>query len=59
MRSLIGVLTLQTPPRRDSRVLEAVAESNRILDRNAELIKELAAVEQALRQKKWKKRLST
>lgn len=59
MRSLSGVLAMAGPVRRDPVVLAAVAESNRILVQNAALIRELAAVEEALVRGKWKKRRST
>lgn len=55
MRSLIGALVLDSPIRRDPEVVKAVRESREVLARNYALVKELAAVERALRQKQWKK----
>lgn len=52
---MIGVAQI----RRDPEVAKAVAESNRILERNRALVAELAAVEHALMEKKWKKQSPT
>ena len=58
MASVLSVF-FATAPRRDPEVVKAVAESRQILDENAALVRELAAVELALARQSWKKPRST